>query len=113
MEVMKKKRIFMIPKAKLAFSIAHCLFVFAVGTVPYIPKPSPDAPTVVVVKFVQLALAMNRSSYTPAIRAPTKQRSINATNRADRRVELRRKAVIIAQTVASTVTINRTLHVKC
>lgn len=51
---------------------------------------------------------MYRNSHTPAMKAPTKHRSMNATNRADRLVELRRMTVAKAQAPASVATMKRT-----
>lgn len=62
------------------------------------------------VTLVQFAFAMSRSSYTLAIKAPIKQRSIKETKMADRRVESRRTSVARAQAAARTETMNNTLR---
>ena len=59
---------------------------------------------------VQSALAMPRNSYTPAISAPMKHRSMKETKMADRRVDLRRSKVVKAQAAARTETMNNTLR---
>ncbi len=59
-------------------------------------------------KLEQFALWMPRSSQSAAMKAPTKHRSMNATKRAERRVEPRRRRVTMAHAQARTETIKRT-----
>lgn len=59
-------------------------------------------------KLEQLALPMPRRYQTPAIRAPTKHRSMKATKSADRRVEPRRIRVARAHAQARIETMKRT-----
>ena len=110
--VMKKKMQFMMPNAKLAFCIAQYLFVFRSRPfeplTPFVPTETYAGP--LSFKVVQLALAIPRNSYTPAMKAPTKQRSMNETKRAERLVELRRNQVAIAQAQARTETMKRVLR---
>lgn len=61
-------------------------------------------------KSAQSALAMLRSSYTPAIRAPTKHKSTKDTKIAERRVDFRRSKVARAQAAARTEVMKRTLR---
>lgn len=107
--------IFMIPKAKLALSIAHVLFTFNEnGLLPLKPLLSSVTEKYPLFeKVVQSAFAISRSSYTDAINAPTKQRSIKETKRAERRVDFRRKTVAMAQAAARTEVIKRTLCIFC
>ena len=110
--VMKKNMQFMMPNAKLAFSIAQSFLMLA--EYPLDPE-TPLVPTLMYVgplsvTLEQLALAMPRSSYTPAMNAPTKQRSTKATKRVDLWVDLRRKRVRIAHTAARVETMKRVLH---
>ena len=103
---------FIMPKAKLALSIAHVLSVLICRPLdplnPFGPRDTENVPSPL--KFVQLALDILRSSYTPAMKAPTKQRSMKETKMADSRVDLRRKRVTIAQTAPRTETMNRVLQ---
>lgn len=103
--------IFMIPKAKLALSMAHVLFTFNEnGLLPLNPLlSSVMEKDPLLEKLVQSALAIARSSYTDAISAPTKQRSIKETKRAERRVDFRRRTVARAQAAARTEVMKRTL----
>lgn len=103
--------IFMIPKAKLALSMAHVLFTFnEKGLLPLNPLlSSVMEKDPLLEKLVQSALAIARSSYTDAISAPTKQRSIKETKRAERRVDFRRRTVARAQAAARTEVMKRTL----
>ena len=109
---MKKNMQFMMPKAKLALSIAHVLLVLICRPLdplkPFGPRDTENTPSPL--KLVQLAFEILRSSYTPAMKAPTKHRSIKETNMAESRVDLRRKRVTIAQTAPRTETINRVLQ---
>jgi len=59
-------------------------------------------------KLLQLALDIPRKYQTAAMNAPTKQRSIKATNRAERRVDPSRRSVAMAQAQARTETMKRT-----
>ena len=101
----------MIPKAKLALSMAHVLFTFnEKGLLPLNPLlSSVMEKDPLLEKLVQSALAIARSSYTDAISAPTKQRSIKETKRAERRVDFRRRTVARAQAAARTEVMKRTL----
>lgn len=103
--------IFMIPKAKLALSIAHVLFTFKEnGLLPLNPLlSSVMEKDPLLEKLVQSALVIARSSYTDAISAPTKQRSIKETKRAERRVDFRRRRVARVQAAARTEVMKRTL----
>lgn len=101
----------MIPKAKLAFSIAHVLFTFNEnGLLPLNPLlSSVIEKDPLLEKVVQSALAIARSSYTDAISAPTKQRSIKETKRAERRVDFLRRTVAMAQAAARMEVMKSTL----
>lgn len=103
---------FIMPKAKLALSMAHVLLVLICRPLdplkPSGPRDTENTPFPL--KLVQLALDIPRSSYTPAMKAPTKQRSMKETNMAESRVDLRRKRVTIAQTAPRTETMNRVLQ---
>lgn len=103
--------IFMIPKAKLALSIAHDLFTFnEYGLLPLKPLLSSVTEKYPFLeKVVQSALAIARSSYTDAISAPAKHRSIKETKRAERRVDFRRRTVAMAQAAARMEVIKSTL----
>ena len=59
-------------------------------------------------KLEQLAPPMSRRYQTAAMKAPTKQRSMKATNSAERRVEPRRTSVARAQAQARIDTMKRT-----
>lgn len=59
-------------------------------------------------KLVQSALEIPRKYQTAAIKAPTKHRSMNATNSAERLVDPSRRRVARAQAQARMATINRT-----
>ena len=108
---MKKNMQFIMPKAKLALSIAHVLLVLICRPLdpltPFGPRDTEKTPFPL--KLVQLALDILRSSYTPAMKAPTKQRSMKETKMAESRVDLRRKRVTMAQTAPRTETMNRVL----
>ena len=111
---MKKKMQFMIPNAKLAFSMAHDLSVARCTPLdplkPFGPRDTEKAP--LLEKEVQLAVDMPRSSYTPAMKAPTKHRSMKETKMADSRVDLCRKRVTMAQIAPRTETMKRVLNGK-
>ena len=112
---------FIIPNAKHAFNMAHTLFALAEkdvllmlrGDMVTVFPPDVVTPPVVLIPpetSIQFAFAMKRSSYTLAIRAPIKQRSMKETKMADRRVESRRTRVARAQAAARTETMNNTLR---
>lgn len=103
--------IFMMPNAKLALSMAQVLFTFNEnGLLPLNPLlSSVMEKDPLLEKLVQSALAIALSSYTDAISAPTKHRSIKDTKRAERRVDFRRRRVARVQAAARTEVIKRTL----
>lgn len=112
---------FIIPNAKHAFNMEHVLFALAEKGVKLMLRGDmvtvfpPDVVTPPVVSIppetlVQFAFAMPRNSYTLAIKAPIKQRSMKETKMADRRVESRRTRVAKAQAAARTETMNSTLR---
>jgi len=78
---MKKKIIFIMPNAKLAFNIAQVLFVRTFT--PLIEnEPTEDEPLTIDPprdQSVQSHRAAARSAYTAPIKAPTKRRSTKAT----------------------------------
>ena len=109
---MKKNMQFIMPNAKLALSMAHVLLVLICRPLdpltPFGPRDTENTPFPL--KVVQLAVDILRNSYTPAMKAPTKQRSMKETKMADSRVDLRRKRVTMAQTAPRTETMNRVLQ---
>ena len=111
-EVIKKNMQFIMPKAKLALSMAHVLLVLICRPLdpltPFGPRDTENTPFPL--KVVQLAWDILRNSYTPAMKAPTKQRSMKETKMADSRVDFRRKRVTMAQTAPRTETMNRVLQ---
>ena len=119
-KVKKKKMQLMMPRAKEALSKAHVLLtlmdigvaLMLSGEIVTVPPELLTPPELLRPPEAdeQLAFAIPRSSYTPAIKAPTKQRSIKATKCADRRVESRRTRVTSAQAAARTETMNSTLY---
>ena len=113
-KVMKKNMQFMMPNAKAAFCIAHSFFILADSPLdpetPFVPTLMYVGPLLLMLE--QLAPEMARSSYTPAMKAPTKQRSTKATNRVDLWVDLRRNRVRIAHTAARVETIKRVLQIR-
>lgn len=101
----------MIPNAKQVLSMAQVLFRSTVGlcvSMPQYPNGPRETMTEPPSQCEQFSSAMKRSSYTPAIKAPKKQRSIKATKIAERRVVLYRMVVSRAQNTATTLTMKST-----
>ena len=71
------------PNAKLAFKRAHVLFMLIESPVTEAPKsPTDTAYVAPELTEEQFWLEIKRNSYTEAMKAPTKQRSMKATKKA-------------------------------
>jgi hypothetical protein len=111
--VQLKKTTSIIPMAKQVFSIAQVLFSLYSGLfmrAPYSPKGPSETQTELVPpsQCPQSELAMKRSWYTAAMKAPKKSMSTKETKIAERLVELYRIRVSRHQKTARTLTMNMT-----